>query len=140
LLLAFGAALAGIAMWAEQSGGKIDSGNVTTPRYHSYGFEAACGASVFRVRFRNGLKGGSRVDHVLIDGRPVPGVAETLDRFAAGRKIDRIEIMHCGMDEQRPLFRGIIVLSKAESQPASRQNELFFRLIRQGKGWRFAAD
>jgi hypothetical protein len=139
-MVGFGTALTGLLMLAEQSGGTVLAENATSPKYHSHDFESACGASVFQVRFRNGSSLGSRVDHVLIDGRPVPGVAETLDRFAARRTIDRIEIMHCGMDEQNLLFRGVVVLSAPESAPATRQNTLFFRLVRQGKGWRFAAD
>jgi hypothetical protein len=35
---------------------------------------------------------------------------------------------------------GVVVLSKPESAPATRQNILFFRLVREGKGWRFSAD
>jgi hypothetical protein len=127
-------------MLAERSGGKISSGNTINPKYHSYDFESACGSSVFRVRFRNLGAGRGRVDHVLVDGRAVPGATKILDRFAARRAIDRIELMHCGMDPLRPVFRGIVVLSKPELHPASRQNTLFFRLIRKGNGWRISVD
>jgi hypothetical protein len=77
---------------------------------------------------------------VLIDGRPVPDAAETLNRFAARRSIDRIGIMNCGMDPEKPFFRGVMELRKPESQPYSRHTSLYFRLVRQGAGWRFAAD
>lgn len=140
MIVAFGTALARLLMLADQSGGTTISGNSVKPKYHSYDFESACGASVFRVRFRNGSTGRSRVDHVLIDGRPVPGAAKLLNGFAARRAIDRIEIMHCGLDPVRPVFRGVIALSKPYSQPYSRQNMLHFRLTRQGKDWRIAVD
>lgn len=127
-------------MLAEQTGGTIISENTTSPKYHSYDFESACGASVFRVRFRNGSRGGSRVDHVMIDGRPVPGAAKTLDRFAARREIDRFEIMNCGMDPLRPAFRAMMGLSKPALQPYTRRNTLYFRVVRRGEGWRFSVD
>lgn len=95
---------------------------------------------MFRVRFRNGPTGRSRVDHVLIDGRPVQGAAKALDRFAARREINRIEIMDCGRDPLRPVFRGVLGLGEPESQPYSKQNTLSFRLVRQGKGWRMTID
>lgn len=136
----FGPAQTGLPMLAQKGGGTPLSENTTGPKYRRYDYESACGASVFRVGFRNRSKGGSRVDHVLIDSRPVLGGAKALDRFAARREIDRIEIMNCGMDAQRPLFRGIMVLSKPEAQPASRQNTLFFRLVREGEDWRIAVD
>lgn len=139
-MIAFGTALAGLLMLAEQGGSTIGSGSAIGPKYHRYDFESACGAFVFRVRFRNGPKGRGRVRHVLIDDRSVPDAAKTLDRFAARRAIDRIGIVHCGMDPGRPFFRGVMELSKPESQPYSRQTSLHFRLIRQGKGWQFSVD
>lgn len=135
-MVVFGTALTGLLMVAQQSGGTIASENITSPKYHNYDFESACGGTVFRVRFRNGSRGGSRVDHVMIDGRPVPGAAKILDRFAARQRIDRIEIMHCGLDPLRPIFRGIAALARPESQRSTKENMLFFRLVRQDKGWR----
>jgi hypothetical protein len=132
--------LVGLLMLADPAGNTIGSGNTLNPKYHRYDFESACGVSVFRVRFRNGPMGRSRVDHVLVDGRPVPGAARTLDRFAARRAIERIQIMHCGKDPRDPVFGGIMVLSKPETQPASRQIELFFHLVRTGEGWRITLD
>jgi hypothetical protein len=139
-MIAFGTALTGLLMLAEPGGRSVGSGSILNPKYHRYDFESACGASVFRVRFRNGRTGRSRVDHVLIDGRPVPDAAETLDRFAAQRSIDRIGIMHCGMDPEKPFFRGVMELRKPESQPYSRHTSLYFRVIRHVEGWRFSAD
>lgn len=111
------------------------------PRYGRTDYESACGSTVFRVRFRNGPEEIGRVDHVLIDGRPVPGAAETLQIRAARRGLESIEIMHCGMHPGQPEFRGIMKLSKADSQAASMRWTLFFRIIRQGReGWRLAMD
>ena len=135
-----GTVLAGLLMLAEQGGSTPGYGSPGTPKYHRYDFESACAGSVFRVRFRNGPTGRSRVDRLLIDGRPVPGAARSLDRFAARRAIKKIGIMNCGKDTQHPLFRGIMELSKPESQPFTKQNTLFFRVIRQGKGWQFSVD
>ena len=137
-MVAFGTVLAGLLMLAEQGGSSISSAKSVRPEYHRYEFESACGAFVFRVRFRNEPTGRSRVDHVLIDGRPVPGAAKKLDQFAARRSIDRIEIMNCGLNPQRPVFRGVMALSKPESQPANRKNMLFFRLVRRGNSWQFS--
>jgi len=123
---------------AEQAGGAAGPGTAG-PKFHLHDVESPCGGSVFRARFRNRPTGRGRVEHVLIDGRPVPGSAKTLDRFAAGREIDDIEIMHCGMDPLRPVFRGAMRLTKPESQRYS-EYTLFFRLVRQGEGWRIALD
>lgn len=136
----FGTALAGLLMLAAQDGAAPGSGNSIGPRYHRYDFEAACAGSVFRVRYRNGPTGRSRVDHLLIDGRPVPGAAKFLDRFAARRAIKKIEIVSCGKELPQPHFWGILELSKPESQPFTKQNTLFFRVTRQGKRWQFSVD
>jgi hypothetical protein len=139
-MVVFATALIGLTMMAEPSGGTIASENTAIPRYHLYDFESACGNSMVRVRFRDEARQGTRVDHVLVDGDPVPGATKILDRFAVRRKIDRIEIMHCGMDPLRPIFRGVMKLSKPESQPSDKQNTIFFRLTRRGKGWQMSVD
>lgn len=111
------------------------------PRYNRIDSESACGSTVFQVRFRNGPEESGFVEHVLIDGRPVPSAAEILDVRAARRGIVSIGIMHCGADPERPVFRGIMELSKAESQVASMRPTLFFRITRQGRdGWRLTMD
>lgn len=111
------------------------------PRYGRTDFESACGSTVFRVRFRNGTDAWGLVEHVLINGRPVVGAAETLTVRAARRWIERIGIMNCGMDPARPVFRGYLELSKAESLVASMRPTLFFRITRQGReGWRLTMD
>jgi F-type H+-transporting ATPase subunit gamma len=70
-----------------------------------------------------------------------PGAAEILDVRAARRWIERIEIMHCGADPEQPVFRGIMEVSKAESQTAFMRPTLFFRITRQGReGWRLTMD
>lgn len=112
-----------------------------SPRHNRTDYESACGSSVFHVRFRNGPGGRGLVEHVLIDGRPVPGAAEMLDVRAARRWIESIGIMHCGMDPERPEFRGSMKLSEAESRIASMRWLLLFRITRQGReGWRLTMD
>jgi hypothetical protein len=110
-------------------------------RYHRTDYESACGSTVVQVRFRNGPEVRGRVEYVLIDGRSVPGAAETLTVRAARRGIVSIGIMHCGANAERPIFRGVLDLSKAESQAASMRPTLFFRITRQGReGWRLTMD
>lgn len=112
-----------------------------SPRYERIDYESACGSEVLQVRFRNGPEERGLVEHVLIGGRPVTGAAEILDVRAARRWIVSIGIMHCGADPQRPAFRGIMELSKAESQTAFMRPTLFFRITRQGReGWRLTMD
>jgi hypothetical protein len=112
-----------------------------SPRYSRTDYESACGSTVFRIRFRNGPNERGLVEHVLINGRPVLGAAEMLDVRAARRGLESIEIMHCGMHPERPEFRGIMKLSKAESQLASMRALLLFRITRQGReGWRLTMD
>jgi hypothetical protein len=111
------------------------------PRYSRTDYGSVCGSTVFRVRFRNGPDERGLVEHVLINGRSVPGAAEMLDIRAARRWIESIEIMNCGMHPARPEFRGVMKLSKAESQIASMRPMLFFRITRQGgEGWRLTMD
>jgi hypothetical protein len=112
-----------------------------SPKYRRTAHESACGQTVLRVRFRSGPNERGVVEHVLIDGRSVPGAAEMLNVRAARRWIERIAITHCGMDPERPEFRGSMELSKAESQAASMRPLLFFRITRQGReGWRLSMD
>lgn len=136
----FSAALAGLLLLAEQGAGSSNPGNTIGPKYHLYDFESVCGSFVFRVRFRNGPAERSRVDLVLIDGRPVPGAAKKLDRFAARGAIDRIGIMHCGEDPRRVFFRGVMELSKLDSKPTDGHNTFFFRIVRRSKGWQISID
>jgi hypothetical protein len=69
-----------------------------------------------KVRFRNGPEERGRVDHVLIDGRPVAGAAEMLDIRAARRLITSIEILDCGAEPRRPVFQGMINFEPMESR------------------------
>lgn len=141
-MLAFGATLSGMLMLVQQSPVIVATGpHSVGTRYHLTDYESACGPAVFRVRFRNGPEEDGRVEHVLIDGRPVRDAAEILDIRAARRFIDSIEIMNCGKDRRHPAFRGAMKLSKAASQVASLRDTLFFRLSREGSGdWRLTID
>ena len=136
-----GAALSGLLMAGGQGGDDLVLRYDVDARYNRTEYEAACRSTVFKVRFRNGPEERGRVDHVLIDGRPVTGAAEMLDLRAARRIIDRIGIMNCGMDPHRPVFRGVMVLSEEESRLAGMRHMLFFRLTRDGrKGWQISVD
>lgn len=135
-----GATLAAFSMLVYQSNVVAVSEREFRPDYHKIDYESACGSTVFRVRFRNGLKERGRVDQVLIDRRPVRGAAETLQILAARRAIAGFEIMDCGMDPLRPIFRGVMVLSEGESQAAGMRNMIFFRLSRHGRDWQIALD
>ncbi|HEX8238550.1 MAG TPA: hypothetical protein VF574_02295 [Allosphingosinicella sp.] len=136
-----GVALAGLLTAAQESDLVLKTGNRVSPTYHRTEYESACGTKEFRVRFRNGPSENGRVDYLLIDNQPVRDAAETLQIRAARRGIDSIEIMHCGDDPHRPIFRGAMRLSKAESQVAKMQSTLFFRLTWEGrKGWRINVD
>lgn len=110
-------------------------------RYTRIDYETACGSTVFRVRFGSGPVLRGQVNHVMVDGRPVPGAAEMLEVRAARRMIDRFEIMNCGRDERRPVFRGVMKLSEMESQSLGMRASHYFRLVREdGKGWRIVFD
>jgi hypothetical protein len=99
------------------------------------------GTVLFRVRFRNGPGDHGKVDRVSIDERPVVGAAEQLQIRAARRVISRFEIMNCGSDPGRPVFRGVMHLSALESQGLGMRNSLYFRLSRQGpSGWQLSID
>ena len=141
LIVAFGTALAALLGTGEQGGDDLVLRHDVDARYNRTEYEAACRSTVFQVHFRNGPEERGRVDHVLIDGRPVTGAAETLDLRAARRIIDRIGIMNCGMDPHRPVFRGVMVLSQEESRLAGMRHMLFFRLTRDGRaGWQISVD
>ena len=130
-----------VLILTEQSPVVVASGNTITPKYHRTDYETVCGSHVLQVRFRNGPEEDGRVDHLLIDGWPVRNAAETLQIRAARRGIDSVEIMNCGDDPRRPVFRGAMQLSKSASQIASMRNTLFFRLDRQsGGGWQISID
>lgn len=112
-----------------------------SPKYHQTEYKSVCGDKVFLVQFRDGSEESGRVDRLLIDGRPVLNAAEALQIRAARRNIDRIEIMHCGMDPERPIFRGVMALSEMESRSLGMRHLLFFRLSRQGpEGWQLTLD
>lgn len=137
MISSLGATLAGLLTLAEQDTIVIATRHSITPKYHRMDYESACGSTVFRVRFRN----GGRVDHLLIDGRPVPDAAETLQIRAARRLITSIEIANCGMDPRQPVFLGFMNLEPRESQRLGMRSSLAFRLTRQGrKGWQIAVD
>ncbi len=135
-------AFASLLMPLEQDMVVFSTGRDHIPRrYDRIDYESACGPTVFQVRFRNGPEAAGLVEHVLIDGRPVPGAAEILAVRAARRGIVSIGITHCGPDPERPVFRGTLELSKAESQLASMRPTLFFRITRhEGEGWRLTMD
>jgi hypothetical protein len=134
------ATVAAFLMLAEQNTIAVISESEIRPKYHQTEYESGCGSTVFRVRFRNGPRENGRVDHLLIDGRQARDVAATLDLRAARRSIVSFQIMDCGWDPRRPVFRGVMVLSEAESRAASMRHMLFFRLTRHGKGWQIAID
>lgn len=123
-----GAALAGLLVATGQSGGDLILRHDIGTRYSRTDHESACGSTAFRVVFRNGPDEHGRVDHLLIDGRPVPGAAELLDLRAARRVIDRIGIMNCGIDPQRPIFSGVMNLSEMESRSLGMRPSIYFRI------------
>jgi hypothetical protein len=134
-------ALAGLLMAAVQDEGVVVLKHDLSPRYTRIDYETACGSTVFRVRFGSGPVLRGQVNHVMIEGKDVPGAAAMLQLRAARRFIDRIGIMNCGMDERRPVFRGVMELSKAESQAAGMRASHYFRLVREDrKGWRIVFD
>ena len=135
--------IAGLLMSAQQDVVVISTKREIeiSPKYRRTAHESACGRNVLRVRFRSGPDQRGLVEHVLIDGRSVPGAAEMLNVRAARRWIERIEIIHCGLDPERPEFRGIMELSEADSKVARLRPTLFFRIARQGReGWRLTTD
>ena len=124
-----------------QAGGEISTGHDLDTRYNRTDYEAPCGAAVFRVRFRNGPDRHGEVDHVKINGRSVPRAAEQLRVRAAQRTIERIEIMNCGMDPRRPVFRGLMKLSPIVSRRLRMPPLVFFRLSHEkGAGWQLKID
>ena len=134
-------ALAGLLTAAAQREGVVVLDHDRSTRYTRIDYETACGSTVFRVRFGSGPVLRGQVNHVVVEGKEVPGAAEMLELRAARRFIDRIGIMNCGMDERRPVFRGVMELSKAESQAAGMRASHYFRVARdEGKGWRIVFD
>ena len=105
-------------------------------------FEAACGATVFRARFRNvpGLRRRGRVERVAIGRRSLSRMAEQLDVRAAGRWISAIEIMNCGWDAMRPVFQGVLRLPEPESRALSLSWNVFFTIRRGPEGWSLTFD
>lgn len=136
----FGATLAALLMLAGQTKVVVNTQREARPEYHQTEYESACGPTVFRVRFRNGVRESGRVDHVLINDQPVRDAARTLQIRAARRVIASFEIMDCGMDPIRPVFRGVMVLSEGESRAAGMPHLLFFRLSRRDKEWQIIPD
>ena len=143
MTLASIAALAGLLVAAQpndESGVIVLQHDLDT-RYTRIEYETACGSNVFRVRFGNGPVLRGQVNHVMVNGLPVPGAADALMVRAARRFIDRIGIMNCGMDPRRPVFRGVMELSKEESRSWGRSPSVYFRVSRNGdKGWRIVFD
>lgn len=138
----FGTALAGLLILADPEMIVITTGpDSVSAKYHQTDYETACGSTVFKVRFRNGPEEFGRVDHLLIDGRPVPDAAETLQMRAARRLITGIDIVDCGTDHRRPVFQGTINFMPEESRMLGMRWSLAFRLTREDrKGWRMTID
>ncbi|HEX8467228.1 MAG TPA: hypothetical protein VF620_05445 [Allosphingosinicella sp.] len=137
-----GGTLAGLLMLGQQEMIVVTTGPhpEISPKYHQTDYESACGSHVFRVRFRNGPEENGRIDHLLVDGRPVRDGAETLDIRAARRWIERILIKHCDSAPSRSIFRGVIEFSEGESRMLAMRWALAFRLIREGEDWRIVVD
>lgn len=141
-MITLSATLAGLLMLAEQDTITVTTGPHpgVSPKYHQTDYESACGPHVFQVRFRNGGAENGRVEHLLVDGRPVRNGAETLDVRAARRWIKKIRITHCDKPPSRSPFRGVIEFSEGESRLLAMRWALAFRLIREGEDWRIAID
>lgn len=137
----FGATLAGLLMLAEQDTIIVTTGpHGISPKYHRTEYETACGTNVFRVRFGSGPEESGRVDHLLINGRPVRDAAETLQIRAARRWIQKIRITYCDRATSGSLIRGVIEFSEGESRMLGMRWALAFRLIREGEDWRITVD
>lgn len=141
MIVALSAALTGLLVAGEQGSSDLILRHDISPRYNRTEHESACGSTIFRVRFRNGPEEHGRVDHVLIDGRPVTGAAEMLDIRAARRLITSIEILNCGTEPGRPVFQGMINFEPMESRGLGMRWSLAFRLIRESRdSWRMTID
>jgi hypothetical protein len=140
-MFTFAASFSGLMMVAEPETIVIDPRHWITPKYHRYNYEAACGSNVFQVRFGNDGKENGRVEHLLIDGRPIHGAAEMLQVRAARRLIMGIEILDCETDPQRSVLRGTINFEPGESRSLGMRWSLAFHLVREGRdNWRMTID
>lgn len=135
------ATLIGLLVAAVQNDGTLVLTHDASTEYDRTQYESACGSTVFRVRFGSGPSERGRVEHVLIDGRPIVGAAETLQIRAARRGIESISIMNCGTDPNRPIFTGALNLSVMESQAAGMRWSLIFKLTRDhNREWQITID
>ena len=141
MTMGLGVVLIGLMASAAQGGDEIVLRHDVGTRYSRIEYEAACGSTVLRIQFRNSRDDRGRIEHVLINGRPVPGAAGHLQIRVARRMIDRIGIMNCGMDERRPVFRGVMAMSEMESRRLGMRPSVYFRVSRKGHGgWTLSVD
>jgi hypothetical protein len=141
MILALSALLAAVSQPGDRNEDVIVLRHDISPGYNRTDYESPCGSAVFRVRFQNGPDRHGRVEHVTIDGRPVPGAAVWLQVRAAQRVIGSIHIMNCGLDQRRPVFSGRMELSPLESQRLKMSPTVYFSLRRQEQGeWQMVLD
>lgn len=135
------ATLAALLMLSDQSPIVVATRHPIAPKYHRYDYQSACGSNVFQVRFGYDGKENGRVEHLLVNGRPISGAAEMLEMRAARRLIMGIEILECGTDSRRSVLRGTINFEPGESRRLGMRWSLPFRLTREGgDGWRMTID
>lgn len=104
-------------------------------------YETACRGSRIEIVYRTNPRGDaiSRIAKFTVDGRKVLGAADTLRIRAAGRSIDKMEIMNCGFDGPQPVITGSMTLASGWGPTAQFPRTTFFSLTPNGKRWRLSA-
>lgn len=111
----------------------------------STAYEAACGQHVFQFSFENhsyspapdfAREGKGRVQRVTVNGKPVEQAANTFKSKIAGRYISKVGIMNCGLDENNPVFDGILRMTEIESKLYKLAPNIYSKLRREKGTWR----
>ena len=100
-------------------------------------YEAACGATVFRMQYGNGerLSAWGSVEQISIDGHPLDGAAEHFTHRVARRAILRVAIVGCGTDPTEPVFRGTMEVFPRAPGVAQAPQQLRFMFRRVEGAW-----
>lgn len=119
------------------------------PRSTRTVFEAACGKHIFRAAYRRrsssskpmpDLASDGNIDFVTIDDKVVANAAEALRIRVARRAISTVGIMHCGWDENKPSFQGVLETLLFDSERFGLNPNIYFRIQFENGSWRFVLN
>jgi hypothetical protein len=118
----------------------IITGRWLVPGFKTETLDVACEVHVLNLRWRSDRNHRGLFERVVVDGQSVVNGVAQLQSRAAGRYVEDIDVLKCGIDESEPAFRVMMRFSLPETRRLNLREFEYFWIIRFDDVWRIRWD